>query len=205
MRNLSIIVAAFLFVGAGASYAADLAAGETVAKEQCAACHGADGNSTNPQWPKLAGQHAGFTKQQVAMFKSGERHNDLMSPVAKGLSDADLDNVAAFYATQSATIGKVEPEAVEIAQNIYRGGLAEAGVVACAACHGPTGSGNPGANFPSLSGQHAAYAETRLLAYKQRGKADNADPADMMGVIASKLTDEQIKALAAYISALSGE
>ena len=126
MKKLSVVAATIWLVGAGFAHAADVAAGEKVAKEQCAACHGADGNSTNSQWPKLAGQHAEYTIQQVEMFKSGARHNNLMTPVAKGLSDADLTNVAAFYATQASSTAGTEPEVIEIAEPIYRGGLAAA-------------------------------------------------------------------------------
>lgn len=205
MKRMYQILAIAAMAFYGSANAADIAAGKQVAETQCAACHGADGNSSNPAWPKLAGQHASFIEQQLAMFKSGERHNDMMSPVAKGLSDSDAANVAAYYATQQSSTEAVDPEAVELAQNLYRGGDTAKGIVACAACHGPSGAGNPGAKFPRIAGQHATYVANRLGQYKQRGMADNADPADMMGVIAAKLTQEQIEALAAYVSALSGE
>ncbi len=167
----------------------------------CAACHGADGNSANPVWPKIAGQHASYLSGQLAAFKDGKRVNALMAGQAMGLSEADMQDLAAYYAGQEQTPGVADPDSVAVAEAIWRGGKADAAVPACAACHGPQGLGNAGAQYPRVSGQHAAYTASSLRAYRD-GERAGTDQARMMSQVAHGLSDAEIDALASYISGL---
>jgi cytochrome c553 len=146
-----------------------LAEGSVEAGQQksavCMACHGPDGNSLNPEWPNLAGQHASFIVAQLQAFKSGERQNPLMSPMAVGLTEQDMLDLAAFYAAQAPAALEADPALVEAGRKLYLGGNQETGVSACIACHGPTGRGNPMALYPVISGQHATYLASALRAY----------------------------------------
>jgi cytochrome c553 len=207
------LVAIALAVSAAVSWAAtatapgkiDLAAGQKIAGEVCAACHGADGNSTSPANPKLAGQHADYLVKQLHNFKaqpgaaSAERQNAVMAGFAATLSEADISNVAAWFAAQ-----KLKPsvarnkDAVELGQKIYRAGLAEKNIPACAGCHAPNGSGIP-AQYPRLQGQYADYTEAQLVAMRQGGTRHNSV---QMTTIATRLTDREIKAVADYIAGL---
>lgn len=166
----------------------------------CAACHGMDGNSPNPEWPSLAGQHASYVAQQLAAFQSGERQNVLMTPMAAGLSEQDMADLAAYFAGQQPTAREADPELVARGQRIYRGGDAERDLPACAACHGPTGQGNPLAAWPAIAGQHALYTANTLKAYA-RGER-RSDPNQMMRSVAAKLSEDDIEALASYLQGL---
>jgi cytochrome c553 len=167
----------------------------------CAACHGMDGNSSaNPEWPSLAGQHAEYILRQLQYFKSGERQDPLMSPMVIPLSDQDMVDLAAYFAAQTPLGLEADPDKVALGQRLYRGGDAEAGIAACAACHGPAGKGNPTAQYPSLHGQHATYIEIQLKAY--RADARQTDPNRMMRDVARTLSDEQIAAVASYVQGL---
>ena len=170
----------------------------------CAACHGADGNSVNPAWPKIAGQGAPYLVTQLSMFKDGTRTNALMAPQAAALSEQDMHDLAAYYSSQTGTPGAADPELVEMGQSIYRGGIISKGVTACTACHSPTGGGNSPAKFPKLSGQHAAYTESRLVAYRAIDPTlETTYPAaQIMVSVTERLTDTEIKALAQYIQGL---
>ena len=166
----------------------------------CVACHGQDGNSPLDQFPKIAGQVPGFVAAQLAMFKSAERDNPVMMGMVGALNDQDMLDLDAFYSSQTMTVEAVPSDRVEEAkagEAIYRGGIAEFNVPACMACHGPSGAGIP-PNYPRLGGQYAAYIEAQLLAYKS-----GARKAPMMNDIAFPLSEEQIKQLALYISALN--
>lgn len=166
----------------------------------CAACHGPGGNSANPEWPNLAGQHASYTARQLAAFKSGQRKNDLMKSMADSLSDQDVQDIAHYFAAQTSQIGSADEKLVARGEAIYRGGIKADGVPACMACHGPNGAGNPGAAYPRLSGQQAVYTEKQLLAYRsgERSTDQNA----VMRTISMRLNAEDIKALASYVSGL---
>lgn len=167
----------------------------------CAGCHGADGNSgINPLWPKLAGQHPGYIEKQLNDFKAGKRKNDLMSPMAAPLTDQAMADLAAYFSSQTRTIGAASPDLVKAGEKIYRGGNPATGVAACMACHGPTGSGNPLALFPSLSGQNAAYVEKALTDF-QSGTRTN-DTASMMQGVVERMSKDEIKAVASYIQGL---
>lgn len=191
---------AFLVVAvvlAAADVRADAAAGEAKAAV-CAACHGERGNSRNPEWPKLAGQHPNYLAQQLRDFKSGTRKNEVMSPIAAPLSEADIADIAEFYSVQKREMGMADPGLVEAGERLYRGGNATTGVPACMACHGPAGAGNPAAGFPALSSQHAAYTRNQLRAYRSSERKTG----QTMQAIAAKMSESEIEAVASYIEGL---
>jgi cytochrome c553 len=168
----------------------------------CAACHGADGNSVNPAWPSLAGQNAKYIVQQLQAFKSGARSDPLMTPQAMMLSEQDMHNLAVYYAAeQSAPKTVANPAALDKGQALYRGGDMETGAAACMACHGPTGRGNPAAAYPMLRGQYATYVAKQLRAYAS-GERKSDQPTRVMREIASRLSEEDIVAVASYVQGL---
>ncbi len=199
LRILLLIAASTL---ATASLAQAEAAAGKAKSAVCAACHAADGNSTNPEWPKLAGQHPAYLIKQLQDFKQGRtRSNALMNGMAASLSDEDMANLAAYYAGQTPSAGFVSKEAdVKLGERIYRGGNAETGVPACMSCHGPSGAGFPKAGFPALAGQHAKYTATQLEAFRLEKRSN--DQQSMMRDITLKMTPKEIAAVAAYINGL---
>lgn len=166
----------------------------------CAGCHGADGNSLIPNFPKLAGQNKSYLIKQMAEIKSGKRPVVEMTGLLDAFSDKDLADIAAYFASQTSTPGVAARELVEQGQKIYRAGIVEKGVAACTACHLPTGVGNSQAAFPKVSGQHAAYAVKQLTDFRAGSRSN--DPQEMMQDITSKLTDAEIKAVSSYIQGL---
>lgn len=168
--------------------------------QPCAACHGAAGISVNPEWPNLAGQHASYIAKQLGHFKAGTRKNDLMSAMAAGLSDEDMQALGAHFASQPPVVGTADEKLVAAGAAIYRGGNKTTGVPACMACHGPRGTGNPGAAYPALSGQHATYTERQLNAYKSGERS--TDAGSIMRTIAARMTPEEIAAVASYVAGL---
>lgn len=188
---------------ASASAAGSVEAGQAKSAT-CMACHGADGNSPNPEWPNLAGQHASYFEQQIQAFKSGNRKNDLMTPMAMILSDEDVADLAAYFAAQKIRGGEAEPSKVTLGEQVYRAGKVDAGVMACAGCHGPTGRGNPLAAYPSIQGQHATYVAAQLKAYRAGARYDDPTPVhyQMMRGVAMGLTNEEIEAVASYVQGL---
>jgi cytochrome c553 len=170
----------------------------------CVACHGPAGNSSNAEWPKLAGQNARYTYEQLKAFKDGGRQNALMSAQAQGLSDQDMRDLAAYYAAQPFAPGVASEEAVARAEPLYRGGDAGRDIPACAACHLPNGAGVAAAGYPQLGGQHATYTAATLRRYRSAAQQAEA-PAGNFGVmaaVAGRLSDEDIDALASYINGL---
>ncbi|MGE0079788.1 MAG: cytochrome c [Thiohalomonadaceae bacterium] len=182
-----------------AAPAGDAAAGQGKAAV-CAACHGMDGNSMVPMFPKLAGQHTSYIAKQLTAFKSGERQDPTMAPMAAPLSDQDVADLAAYFGSQKASVGTANPELAQAGGKIYRGGIAAKGVSACMACHGPSGSGNPAANFPSVSGQQALYVAKALRDF--RSGARTTDPAGMMRNVAARMSDAEIDAVAEFVAGL---
>ncbi|HEX6635597.1 MAG TPA: c-type cytochrome [Usitatibacter sp.] len=175
----------------------DLARGQQIASTVCAGCHGADGNSPAPTFPVLAGQHADYIAAQLAAFKSGARPSPIMQPMAAGLSPEDMRNVAAWFDSRKPAQHFAHDKAlVQRGQEIWRGGVAEMNVPACAGCHGAAGHGIP-SQFPRLAGQYADLSFGWLKAF-----AAGTRPNPVMGPIASKLTEGDMKALAEYISGL---
>ncbi len=190
---------AFAFTTNSAAQTGDADAGKEKSVT-CVACHGNDGNSPIDQFPKIAGQVPGYIANHLAQFKSGERNNPIMAGMVSGLSEQDMKDLDAYYSSQEITVESVSEEQVEAladAKAIYTGGVAEFSVPACMGCHGPSGSGVP-PNFPKLGGQHAAYIESQLQAFKSGARSN-----PIMNPIAFPLSDEQIKQLAQYISALN--
>jgi len=181
------------------SYAGDPAKGKTLS-QTCAACHSIDGNSVTPIWPKLAGQHAEYIVKQLQDFKEGKRVNAQMAPMVASLSDQDMADIAAYFAGQKIKPGSAKPELIELGQSIYRAGDAEAGIPACMACHGPAGAGNPGALYPALAGQHAAYTAMQLKMFKSEER--NNDANNVMQSIAGLMNNAQIEAVSEYIQGL---
>jgi cytochrome c553 len=185
----------------GSAHAAGTAEAGQAKSATCMACHGMDGNSANPEWPSLAGQHSSYIVKQLKHFKAGERQNTLMSPMAMILSDQDVEDLAAYFASQTLRpTGETEPSKLQLGQHIYRAGIASKGVPACSGCHGPNGRGIAGAAFPQVGGQHAVYAAAQLRGYKSGTRA--TDPNSMMRTIASRLTDEEIDAVASYLQGM---
>jgi len=176
----------------------DLNAGSTRFGATCAACHGADGNSGVPTNPKLAQQHPEYIMKQLADFKSGKRANAIMQPMAASITDADVRNIAYWAASQKGKPGFAkDKDLVQLGEKIYRGGIMEKQVAACAGCHSPNGAGIP-AQFPRLAGQHADYVYTQLTSF-QNGTRKNAP---QMADIATRLSDREMKAVADYIAGL---
>ena len=169
----------------------------------CAACHGADGNSMVPNWPKLAGQHEQYLLRQLKLIKSNARPVPEMMGITPGLSDQDMEDLAAWYASQEISGGVADESKVALGEKIFRAGNAESGVPACMACHGPAGEGNPLSGYPALAGQHAVYTSSMLKRFRS-GENWGADDAasKVMNGSAAELTDEEIEALASYIEGL---
>jgi cytochrome c553 len=188
------------FAVASAAAAEGTAAAGQAKSATCIACHGADGNSVNPEWPSLAGQHASYIERQLHLFKSGARQNVLMSPMTMTLSDEDIADLAAYYAGLNRTGLEADPAKVEQGTKLYRGGDAKGHVAACIACHGPTGSGNPAVVYPALRAQHAAYVAAQLRAYRSGERT--TDPNQMMRNVAAGLSDAEIDAVASYLQGL---
>jgi cytochrome c553 len=178
---------------------ADAEAGEQKAAV-CAACHGQDGNSSNGEWPKLAGQHASYLYDQLKAYKSGERNNAIMMGQSAGLSDQDMKDLSAYYASQAIEPGVADEAFVELGQQIYLAGNTTNGVPACAACHGPSGKGIPATGYPRVSAQHAQYTATQLRMY---ASGERMGQGGMMHDIASRLSEEEIEAVASYIEGLN--
>ncbi|MDH3588385.1 MAG: cytochrome c4 [Gammaproteobacteria bacterium] len=166
----------------------------------CAACHGADGNSSNGEWPSLAGQHASYIVAQLKAYKSGDRANALMTPMAMMLDEQGQEDLAAYYQSQTLKGGTADPAKVDAGKRLYRGGNPETGVSACAACHGPNGHGNPGANMPWIAGQHATYISSQLRLYAAGERKTDKD--QMMRNIASQMSEAEIAAVASYVQGL---
>lgn len=200
MGKWLVTVSTVLVLAAGMAQAAGDAAAGKAKSATCLACHGPDGNSPNPIWPKLAGQHPVYILKQLQAFKSGERKNDLMSPMAMPLTDADMLNLAAYFSSQKQIAGTATADKVKLGEKIYRSGNAASGVAPCIGCHGPSGLGNPAAQFPRISGQHAAYAEKALKDF--RGKTRTNDTQEMMQGVTAKMSDAEVAAVAQYIQGL---
>ena len=179
----------------------DLARGQEVATQVCVACHSADGSRGLPANPILQGQIPEYLVKQLQEFKSGQRDNAIMKGMASTLSDADMRNVAAFYAGKEAKPGFAKNrDTVVIGERIYRGGIPDRSIPACAGCHTPDGSGIP-AQYPRLAGQHAEYAEAQLKAFRDGVRRNSLQ---MQGVSA-KMNDREIQAVADFMAGLRSD
>ncbi|MDK2779210.1 MAG: cytochrome c4 [Pseudomonadota bacterium] len=199
MKNLliSLIVSAGLV---SVAHAGDAEAGKAKSAT-CAACHGADGNSLAPTFPKIAGQGERYLIKQIKDIRDGARTVPEMAPFVAGLSDTDVEDLAAYFAAQAPTGGGAKEELVELGQRIYRGGIAEKGVPACMACHGPDGKGLDAAKFPRLAGQHDAYTVKQLTNFSMNQRTNDGD-SRMMRDVAYRLHATEIEAVASYIQGL---
>ncbi|MFT4766414.1 MAG: cytochrome c553, partial [Oleispira sp.] len=166
----------------------------------CGACHGADGNSLVPSFPKIAGQGERYLVKQITEIKNGDRQVPQMMGFVMGLSDTDIADISAYFASQTASDGAADPTLVEAGKKIFLGGIQAKGVPACIACHGPNGKGVDAAGFPSLAGQHDAYTESQLKAFYS-GERNN-DANNVMRDIASRMHMKEIKAVSSYIQGL---
>lgn len=176
----------------------DTAAGSDKYAQICVACHAADGNSTVVDNPKLAGQHAQYLAKQLKEFKAGTRANAVMAGMVAALSEQDMLNIAAWLSEQKAKTGYASnADLVRMGERIYRGGIADRNVPACAGCHSPNGAGIP-AQYPALAGQHAAYTTTQLKAFRDGVRNNNGT----MTTVAAKMNDKEIAAVADYIAGL---
>jgi cbb3-type cytochrome c oxidase subunit III len=176
----------------------DLAKGEASFGAVCAACHGADGNSGTPAYPKLAQQHPEYLIKQLQEFKSDKRNNAVMKGFASALSDEDMKNIAYWVTSKKAKTGFAkDKELVALGERIYRGGIADRQVPACAGCHSPNGAGIP-SQYPRLSGQHAEYAVAQLTAFRDGVRKNSL----VMTQVAAKMNDREIKAVADYVAGL---
>jgi len=202
MKNYLVITMSLLISMAftPAQAEGDPEAGKTKSAT-CVACHSVDGNSVNPEWPKLAGQHEGYLIQQLLYFSDGERDNAIMKGMAANLTEQDREDLAAYFASQKVAYGAADPVLVELGERIYRGGNAESGVAPCMGCHGPKGAGNPPANYPALRGQHAKYVENQMHGFAE-GNRINENSIKMMQITASRMTNKEIRAVASYIQGL---
>ena len=205
----TFIATALLCLGSGASAAEqaeessgpDAEAGRTLAAP-CVACHGEDGNSEIPINPSLAGQNFRYLNRQMLLIRDGGRAAPLMAGQLDRLSDEEIADIAAFYASQTPAIRAAPPEAAGLGQRIYRGGLLEKQVAACTACHSPDGSGNAPAGFPRLSGQHVDYVVPQLKAYREGQRTTDEEYGGMMRQTVATLTDGEIEAVAKYLVGL---
>ncbi|MFC1795554.1 c-type cytochrome [Pseudomonadota bacterium] len=169
----------------------------------CAACHGADGNSAVPNWPKLAGQHAAYLERQTALIKSGDRSVPEMMGIVAGMSEQDLRDIAAYFSSQTNNGGVAEESVAALGQRIYKAGNADSGVPACMSCHGPAGEGNPLSGYPALAGQHSVYTSKMLNGFRAGDNWGEKDaPSQIMNGAAAELTDAEITAVSSFIQGL---
>jgi cytochrome c553 len=198
----TIALASFVVTGFAAETVAavkpDLAKGEASFNGVCIACHGPEGNSVIPVSPRLAQQHPEYLVKQLTEFKAGKRENPVMLGMAAVLSEADMKNIAAWLTTKKAAPGEAkDKELAALGEKIYRGGIADRQIPACAGCHSPNGAGIP-SQYPRLSGQHTDYAVAQLTSFRDGVRKNSIQ----MAQIAAKLNDHEIKAVAEYVSGL---
>ena len=208
----AVVFAAFTASSASAADAVkgSAEAGATKAAV-CTACHGVNGNSTNPEWPNLAGQNAAYLREQLAMFKAKKRNNPVMQPIVDPMTEQDFADVAEYFSMQTPTGGEADPSYWKAGDQLYKAGDATRNIPACTACHGPAGQGNAGAGYPALRAQHSVYTVKQLQDYLTKNRYRDGTDANtvyatrnsaMMTTIASRLTPEDIRNLASYLQGL---
>ena len=206
IRIASLRVLAAVLLAPAAAMADSLVEGSIEAGKAraltCTACHGQEGNSVNPLWPNIAGQNAPYLVAQLQAYKDGTRNDPLMSSQAMLLSDEDMRNLAVYFESLPAAVSAVaDPSSDARAEALYRGGREDAKIAACLACHGPTGRGNPAAEYPALNGQHAAYTAKQLRDYASN-KRQSDGKTRMMRELAARMSEEDIVAIASYVQGL---
>lgn len=169
----------------------------------CAACHGADGTSIMPQWPNLAGQHEAYLDRQINLIKSNARPVPEMMALVAGLTEDDIRNISAYYASQTPKVGVADASLVDAGRRMYQAGNADTGVPACMACHGPVGEGNPLAGYPALAGQHSVYTANMLNKFRDGNHWGEDDSSSLVMVgVSARMTDHEIEAVSSYIQGL---
>jgi len=201
MKKLILAGIVLFFVTSGAAFAGDAAAGKAKSAA-CGGCHGADGNSPAPAFPKLAGQNEAYIVKQVKDFKANSaRKNEIMFGMVAAVSDEDAADIGAYFQAQSIAQAAPFDEAKAAAgRELYKGGDLQAGIPACQACHGPTGAGTAGIGYPQLGGQYVEYTLAQLKAFKDGTRSN--DDKELMRSIVEKLSDEDMDAVANYIASL---
>ncbi|MCF6283207.1 MAG: cytochrome c4 [Candidatus Polarisedimenticolaceae bacterium] len=197
---VAVLLSVGLIGGMNAYAAGDAAAGEA-RYAACIGCHGPGGNSLNPMWPKLAGQNPLYIRLQLEAFKTGKRKDPIMAPMALAVDEKAILDLAAYFASVKRSAGVSNPEQVKKGELIYINGFPQRGVLACGACHGADGYGNPGAGFPNIASQQALYLVKMLKDY--RAKTRTTDPGEVMQNVAANLTDAEIDQLAQYAQSLA--
>lgn len=195
-KSIGLLLAIFF---AGGVSAGDVASGKSKSG-LCGTCHGADGNSAISINPKLAGQGEKYLLKQLEEFKSGVRKNDTMKAMTASLSQKDMQDIAAFYASQSIQHSAVPDKYIQSGKSLYNGGDSDRDIPACIACHGANGNGMPAAGFPALGGQHPEYAIAQLKAFRAGTRSN--DKSSVMRNVVAKMSDEQIEAIAYYLVGL---
>lgn len=203
MKHLMQAAAILLLLISLPAFAAGEAAAGQGKSAICAACHGVDGNSVVPNWPKIAGQHPDYLERQLDLIKNGLRPVPEMAGIAMGLNKQDMADLAAYFSTQALKPGAADESTLAQGERIYRAGNAATDVPACMACHGPAGGGIPLSGYPALAGQHSVYTEKMLKGFRggTTWGAEDESSKVMVGV-ANRLTDAQISAVASYIQGL---
>ncbi|MBC2653849.1 cytochrome c4 [Pseudomonas sp. MSSRFD41] len=200
MNKLLVSLLLTLGITGVAHAAGDAAAGQAKAAV-CGACHGPDGNSMAPNFPKLAGQGEKYLDKQLHDIKSGKRQVLEMTGLLTNLSDQDLADIAAYFASQKGSVGAADPKLVARGEELFRGGKLDQGMPACTGCHSPNGVGNAAAGFPHLGGQHAQYVAKQLTDFREGVRTNDGDTM-VMRSIASKLSNKDIEAVSSYIQGL---
>jgi cytochrome c553 len=206
MKSILLVTLTALSLAGFVQAEGDASAGKDKAM-MCGACHGADGNSAVPSFPKLAGQGEKYLIKQMNDIHEGRRVVLTMAGVLDNMSQQDIADIAAYYASQTGTIGQAKADLVELGERIYRAGNSEIGIAACTACHSPTGAGNAPAGFPKLGGQHAEYIEAQLKAFRtgaeepEKGRANDGETRIMRDIV-SRMSDLEMRAVASYIQGL---
>ena len=204
MKFLSILAIVF-FVTINLinpAYSSDIDKGKALSAS-CAACHGDNGISVNPVWPKLAGQNPKYLASQLYEFRKGaegNRNNAVMYGIAVTLSDSDIEDLSAYYASLKSNVGLTQDKYLELGRDMYRGGNMDIKIQACISCHGPNGQGNYAAAIPMLSGQHSQYTYQQLKNFQSSMRSNDYNK--MMRNIVHRMTDEEMKAVASYIEGL---
>lgn len=199
---LQVAIALSLIASVPILAAGDADAGKAKAAI-CAACHGMDGNSVVPNWPKLAGQHTTYLERQLGLIKAGNRPVPEMAGIVAGFSEQDFADLAAYFSSQEKAAGLADETLVADGEAIFRAGIAAKDVPSCMSCHGPAGEGNPLAGYPALAGQHAVYSDKMLKGFRAGSLWGEEDASSkIMTDVANRLTDDEIQAVSSYIQGL---
>lgn len=201
-----VLVSLLLTLGvSAAAQAADPIVGDAKAGQTktavCGACHGPDGNSAAPNFPKLAGQGERYLLKQIHDIKGGKRTVLEMTGILDNFSEQDMADIAAYFASQKMSVGAADPKVVAAGEALFRGGKIEEGMPACTGCHSPNGAGNAAAGFPHLGGQHAQYVAKQLTDFREGNRTNDGDSM-MMRAVAAKLSNKDIAAISSYIQGL---